>query len=132
MALLTAIVSLVITYKKYRYYEERRHNEILSKFNQRYLTNEDIQTVVKYLREIDPSDIQPTPYQTEVFLRFFEELGIYLEDKSLHVKDVRNFFDYYFSVFENSQRGKALQKFLSPEDLQTCYLSKYREILTNK
>lgn len=77
--LFIAIVAVMISIIELRSYKGK--NKLLSQLNKRYVDNVDIQVVVRYLRVIEPSDVEPDAYQVELFLRFFEELGVYLKTK---------------------------------------------------
>lgn len=88
--------------------------------------------MLRYLREFDASDEEPAAYQVELFLRFFEELAVYLKSKSLNPDDVKQFFDFYFRQFESSDRGKLLKEKIRHEDNKLEYLEIYREEITNK
>lgn len=74
------------------------------------MNNEDIQEVVKYLRDQEPSDEELDLYQLELFLRFFEELGIYMKTNSLDTKRIDDFFGYYLRQLYKTKRGVALIK----------------------
>lgn len=134
LALFVAILAFALSFYEFRKKQTREYNEMLSRLNERYLTDENIQTVVKYLRDNEASDTKPTPYQTEIFLRFFEELGIYLSNKSILVDHVSHFFDYYLRKFDsqNDERSITLHKDLITGDDNTEYLRKYREFLSRK
>lgn len=73
---------------------EKENNKLFSLLNKRFLNSENIQTVVRYLREIDADAKVPRPYQTELFLRFFEELGVYMKNYNLPKKDVKDFLNF--------------------------------------
>ena len=85
--------------------------------------------VVKYLRKKDPSNDKPNAYQVELFLRFFEELGLYLNTKSIKKKDVKEFFGFYFNQYETTERGKLLKVKIDNEntDNDLPYLRIYRK-----
>jgi hypothetical protein len=84
---------------------------------------------VRYLREFDASDSEPSSYQVEVFLRFFEELGVYLKTESLKPTDVGTFFNYYFKQYETTDRGKVLKAKIKNQDTDDIlpYLGEYRK-----
>lgn len=134
LALFVAILAFALSFYEFRKKQTREYNEMLSRLNERYLTDENIQTVVKYLRDNEASDTKPTPYQTEMFLRFFEELGIYLSNKSIQVEHVHKFFDYYLMKFDLLQddRSMILHEDLTTGDYNTEYLDRYRKLLSSK
>lgn len=127
--LFIAIVAVVISIIELRSYKAKENNKLLSQLNKRYVDNVDIQVVVKYLRVIEPSDVEPDAYQVELFLRFFEELGVYLKTKSIKKDDVKEFFGYYFIRYETSDRGMLLKAKIKNEDTDNLlpYLKEYRE-----
>lgn len=126
--LFIAIVAVVFSIIELRSYKAKENNKLLSQLNKRYVDNVDIQVVVKYLRVIEPSDVEPDAYQVELFLRFFEELGVYLKTKSIKKDDVKEFFGYYFIRYETSDRGMLLKAKIRNEDTDNFlpYLKEYR------
>lgn len=127
--LIVAVVAAIISLVELHSHKAKENNKLLSQLNRRYLSSEDIQVVVRYLRKFDASDEEPTAYQVELFLRFFEELAVYLKTKSLKKDDVKEFFNYYFYRFETSDRGDLLKTKIKNEDSKLHYLKKYREIM---
>lgn len=127
--LIVAVVAAIISYKEYCSHKRKEDNKLLSQLNKRYINNGDIQTVVRYLREIEPSDTEPDAYQIEIFLRFFEELGLYLKTNSLKAEDVNVFFGYYFNRYEITERGKILKAKIKQQDTEKYlpYLAEYRK-----
>ena len=83
LILIVALAAFVLSLYELHSYKQKETNKLLSQLNQRYLANNDLQTVVKYLREINPDDTEPSEYQVELFLRFFEELNVYLRHGNL-------------------------------------------------
>ena len=122
-----AIVAGVVSYYEYNSHKQKENNKLLSQLNRRYLNDKDIQAVVRYLREIDPSDDEPKTYQTELFLRFFEELGVYMRDDNLPKEDVVNFFGFYLEQLYKTERGKRLLEPLNGEEKHWPYLNDYKD-----
>ena len=127
--LLVAILAAIISYREYHGHKTKEDNKLLSQLNKRYVENDDVQTVVRYLRWNDPSNKAPTAYQIDLFLRFFEELGVYLKSGSLTRDNVLNFFGYYLFRFDNCERGKILKKIICNEDDTLPYLKDYRNYI---
>lgn len=127
--LIVAVVAAIISYKEYCSHKRKEDNKLLSQLNKRYINNKDIQIVVRYLRESEPSDTEPDAYQIEIFLRFFEELGLYLKTNSLKAEDVNVFFGYYFNRYEITERGKILKAKIKQQDTEKYlpYLAEYRK-----
>ena len=121
-----AIIAGVFSYIEYRKHVEKENNKLLSQLNRRYLNNEDIQTVVRYLREIDADTKVPRPYQTELFLRFFEELGVYMKNYNLPKNDVKIFFEFYLKQLYTTGRGKELLASINHDEKKWGYLNIYK------
>ena len=127
--LIVAIIAACISYKEWYSHKTKEYNKLLSQLNERYINNKDIQTVVKYLRYTEPSDSQPNAYQIDLFLRFFEELGVYLGNNSIEKEDVENFFNYYLNRFFTTNRGKLLQQRSEYKKEDLPYLETYKMIM---
>ena len=127
--LIVAIAAFVFSLFELRSHKTKEDNKLLSQLNKRYLESEDIQIVVKYLRVTEPSIHQPNAYQIDLFLRFFEELGVYLENKSIKKKDVGNFFNFYLERFYSTERGKILQERCECKEWDLPYLETYNRIM---
>ena len=124
-----AIAAFVFSLFQLRSHKTKEDNKLLSQLNKRYLESWEIQTVVRYLRVTEPSIIQPNAYQIDLFLRFFEELGVYLENKSIKKKDVGNFFNFYLKQFYSTERGKLLQKRCEYNEDELPYLKTYKKMM---
>lgn len=111
-----AVVALWQAWKAYSAHNTTEYHKLFSQLNKRYERNGDMQAVVKFLRDKDPSDEQPSMYKLEVFLRFFEELGLYMKTDSMKAKDVDKFFGFYLRQLYTSSRGKALLEQLGEEE----------------
>ena len=127
--LIVAIAAFVISVKEWFSHKTKEDNKLLSQLNKRYLDSQDIQTVVKYLRVTEPSNTLPNAYQIDLFLRFFEELGVYLENNSIEKDDVRNFFNFYLEQFYATDRGKFLQERCEYDEKDLPYLKTYKKIM---
>jgi hypothetical protein len=129
LLLIVAIIAAIISYREYGSHKTKEYNKLLSQLNKRYVGNVDVQTVVKYLRYNDPTKEEPKAYQIDLFLRFFEELGVYLKSESLKRDDVLNFFGYYMYRFDNCKRGQRLKEIIKHEDETLDYLNDYRRLI---
>lgn len=127
LVLIVAVSAFVLSIIELRSYKQKESNKLLSQLNNRYLMNSDLQAVVKYLRDIDPSDEEPSAYQVELFLRFFEELNVYLRHDNLDADDVKTFFNYYFDRLYHSERGKKLLDKIKHQDKDLEYLNGYKD-----
>lgn len=121
-----AIIAGIVSWIEYKGHKQKANNKLLSQLNKRYIDNKDIQVVVRYLRKIDADDTKPKPYQTELFLRFFEELGVYLGDNNLPKEDVVNFFGYYLERMYETDRGLELLEEIGNEEKDWDYLNEYK------
>lgn len=126
-ALIIASGALFYTHMQYISHKQKEDNKLLSQLNKRYTENDDIQVVVRYLRVIDPDKNVPRPFQTELFLRFFEELGVYLRNGSLPVEDVKNFFNFYLEQMYTTDKGKDLLAQIRNEEKKWPYLNDYKD-----
>ena len=125
--MVVAIVAVVVSIVELQSHKKKENNKLLSQLNNRYILTPEVQKVVRYLRENEPSDEEPSAYDVELFLRFFEELAVYLNTGSLKPEDIREFFNHYFDRFEKSERGKLLKAKIKNEDIEWKYLKIYRE-----
>lgn len=126
VTVIIAILTIWQAWKAYYSHKLTEYHKLFSQLNERYENNGDMQDVVKYLREKEPSNKQPSLYQLEVFLRFFEELGLYMKTDSIKADDVNRFFGFYLRQLYTSPRGKTLIKQLGEEenDLELLQLVK--------
>lgn len=109
----TVIGAVIFTYVQYRQYKKKEKADILAHFNERYSNDENIKAVVEYLMGEKQND--PTNYQKEMFLRFFEELQIFIEVKSLDPQLVYDTFAYY--ALEAYKKGTDFYSELNPNEL---------------
>lgn len=116
VTLVLAIIAVWQTWKEYRSHKQTEYHKLFSQLNRRYERNADIQDVVKYLRNKEPYGEKPSMYQLEVFLRFFEELGLYMDTNSLETNDVDKFFGYYLRQLYTTSNGRLLLEELGEEE----------------
>ncbi len=122
-----AIIAGIVSWFEYKSHKQKESNKLLSQLNKRYTNNNDIQLVVRYLRDIDADKDKPRAYQTELFLRFFEELGVYLRNDNLPPKDVVNFFGFYLEQMYKTDKGKELLAQINHEEMDWEYLNEYKK-----
>lgn len=108
VTVIVTIIALLQAWKAYSAHNTTEYHKLFSQLNKRYERNENMQAVVKYLRDREPIGEKPSLYQLEVFLRFFEELGLYMRTDSLKSEDVDEFFGYYLRQLYTTSRGQAL------------------------
>ena len=127
--LVVAIVAVIVSLMELHSHKKKENNKLLSQLNLRYVNTAEIQKVVRYLRENEPDNNEPSAYEIELFLRFFEELAVYLNTGSLKPNDIREFFDFYFERFEKNERGALLKAKIKNEDKKWRYLNIYRKAM---
>ena len=124
-AIATIVVTIIVSWYEYHLHKDRERSKVFSKLNKRYLENKDVQAVVKYLSQTGPVQEAPDDYQIELFLRFFEELGVYLKSKSLEPQPVEQLFGYYLYEIFTSDKGKTLLKVCDYKDEEWPYLVEF-------
>ncbi|MBQ9286973.1 MAG: hypothetical protein IJ212_00910 [Bacteroidaceae bacterium] len=126
-----AFLAVIISWHQYKLYKARERSKVFTSLNVRYLESEDVQAVVKYLSKTGrPATEIPDDYRTELFLRFFEEVGVYLESESLEPKPVEQLFGYYLYEIFTSEKGKELLKACDYHDSQWEYLVKFKNYMS--
>ena len=83
-----AIFAFTISYKEYRNHKKRERISILTQLSERYASDPNISSVVRYLEDLEDKKINSNPpdiHQIELFMRFFEEVSCLMNAKS--VKD---------------------------------------------
>ena len=84
------------TKREYELFREKERAETLSAFNERYSADDNIAAVVTYLSKIDEyPNPEPSTFQKEMFLRFFEELQYAIEKRTISEELVYDMFAYY-------------------------------------
>ena len=124
-------LAVILSWYQYKLYKHRECSKVFSSLNVRYLESEDVQVVVKYLSKTGRQATKiPDDYRTELFLRFFEEVGVYLESESLEPKPVEQLFGYYLYEIFTSEKGKELLKACDYHDSQWEYLVKFKKYMS--
>ena len=92
---------------EYCRYKKRERTNLLTQLSERYTTNSDIGTVVKYLEALEDHNENtlalPDIHQLEMFMRFSEELCCLLKSKALKENIVYYMFGHYVLVFEKEK-----------------------------
>lgn len=115
---LSGITSVIVVFYiivQYESYLRDKKTTTLNEFNQRYITDKNVEKVVKWMlanalcdengRIVgkDPKKNEgdePSIYEKENFMRFFEELNILIEKGLLKEEDALRLFAYYALVFD--------------------------------
>lgn len=109
---LLATITLGCTLREYHYYRRREKAEVLGQYNERYSKDEHVNKVVDYIiRYMDGKVITcvPSTHDAEMFMRFFEEMQIQIEQERLDEKQVYDLFAYYALVLDaNAEIRKNL------------------------
>ena len=99
-----AVIALCYTMREYELHKKSEKAKILSEYNQRYCSDENIIRVVKRLMaDEDSEENVDITYEKEMFLRFFEELEYAIEQQQLSKEVVYDLFSYY--AIDASERG---------------------------
>lgn len=126
----TAVFAVIFSWFQYSLYKKRERSKIFSQLNERYLANKDVQLVVKNLSKTGFTTEAPTDYQTELFLRFFEEVGVYLKSRSIKPKPVEQLFGYYLKEIFTSAKGIELLKACKYKDSDWKYLIYFKNSMS--
>lgn len=95
-AFTAALFAIIVAFFEYKQLKGRRKSELFSELNKRYLADEkNIQPVIRYLSHLHPNAPVPEGYQIELFLRFFEEIDVYLKEEALDEETTYHLFAYY-------------------------------------
>lgn len=96
---ITAMVGVIgssVAFYEYKAHDEEEKKQLLLKYNERYSTDENINQVLEFLTSRGQYKVQiPTVNQREMFLRFFEELEIQIQNNMLDADLVYDLFSFY-------------------------------------
>lgn len=132
------VLALIIACNEYFEHKDKKQAAILSEYNQRYSTDPNIIKVVQYLNYMDnggkinnPIRVRPSNYEVEMFMRFFEELGLQIECGRLKQEDVEDLFLYYAKKLNENSDLRILLGI--DEDDYKNYWTRFKKITsTNK
>lgn len=102
MAFLT-LITLIVTCIEYSNHRKRDRAEVLGQYNERYSKDEHVNKVVDYIiRYMDGKSFfcPPSTHDAEMFMRFFEEMQIQIEQDRLVEEQVYHLFAYYAIAFD--------------------------------
>lgn len=100
-----ASITVLATINEYNAHRKREKAEVLGQYNERYSRDEHINKVVDYIiRYMDNNYVNPLPsvHDAEMFMRFFEEMEIQIEEGRLDEEKVHDLFAYYAMVLDAS------------------------------
>lgn len=103
--LITAI-GLMSAGCEYDNHKKEMRTQLLLEYNKRYMEDSAVRKVVDYI--VNPQQTKsedkkiPTLFEKELFMRFFEELYLLIDDKQLPVDKVHYMFAYYVLEFDKN------------------------------
>lgn len=114
-ALVVAIITAWFAWREYKRMVRHKQCEVFAQYNERYENSEYIQKVVKYctIKTDNPKEV-PTEHDKEMFLRFFEELDLMIQEDYISKKQVGNYFSYYFMLVWNDETFFWNDEMISP------------------
>lgn len=95
---LCAVIGIIYSAFEYCNYKQRERWKTFSEYSTRYANDENIEAVTQFLIEfIEGKEHKKelTTNQKEMFMRFFEELELQIENDRLDQDTVKDFFVYY-------------------------------------
>ena len=113
-AFIVAMVSAGYAFDQYQNYKNVERTKLLCEYNQRYSSDRNIHDVVSWMLRVaivnDKGDIvgadplrcfcKPGIHEKEMFMRFFEELYLHVDNKSIEKKKACLLFSYYAIKFD--------------------------------
>lgn len=132
----------------YEYENHKREVQVnlLCQYNQRYSTDCNIRTMLEWMLKVsisnDKGDIvgvdlsksyfTPGVNTKELFMRFFEELYLQIEEGNLNAQDVYELFAYYAIKFDkHNEFHKEIVDYTSKEDVEKLPESERNEVNKN-
>ena len=113
-ALLTSVLALWYAKKEYEYHKKCERTTLLCHYLDRYANTETIRKVICYILDtalldekgnivgIDPdkhSDSVPTLREKELFMHFFEEIQLQINNEMIDKSDAFDLMGYYCGIF---------------------------------
>lgn len=103
LSLVLAAITVCVAYDEFQAMKRHKQCDVLTQYHQRYAEDESIQRVVKFVvntsvGEFVEKEETPSVHDKEMFLRFFEEVSLMIEQKYLDFGQVKELFTYYFYI----------------------------------
>ena len=102
-----ALCAFGLSIYEYKKHKKRERVNNLAQLNVRYTTDQDINSVVKYLETIEDNKEDtiefPNIHQLEMFMRFFEEICCLINSKALKRNIVYYMFGHYVIIFADNK-----------------------------
>ncbi len=114
LSFFVAFLTVCYAKKQYDRHLKEEYTKLLCQYNQRYSTDCNIRTMLDWMLKVAISDnngdivgvdlsksyYKPGINTKEMFMRFFEELQVQIENKYLNAYDVYDLFAYYAIRFD--------------------------------
>ena len=103
LTVMVTAMTILATIHEYQSHRERIKTEVLGQYNERYSRDEHVNKVVNYIiRHMDGKVTYclPSTHDAEMFMRFFEEMQIQIDQERLVEKQVYDLFAYYAIAFD--------------------------------
>lgn len=123
--LVTAVVAISGCVQKI--YEDK--TKLLLSYNERFVQDETIQKVIKFLQKYEGKELTseclctedaPQPHEFQLFARFFEELNVVIQENGLNKKNACRLFAYYaIEVYDKNKQVAIVDDDL---DVESWYL----------
>ena len=112
-----AVIGIIYSRNEYKKHKQRERWKTFSEYSARYANDENIKAVTQFLIEfIEGKEHKKelTTNQKEMFMRFFEELELQIENDRLDQDTVKDFFVYY-----------AVAAAVCPEFMNDVFIDRY-------
>lgn len=118
---------------QYHYHKKEHRINLLGEYNKRYATDKNIQEVITWMLKVaivnDDGEIvnaepyrcycKPSIHEKEMFMRFFEELYLHIENGSMDKRQVCKLFSYYAIKFDEIKEFRLdITDYKSKEELE--------------
>ena len=103
MVFLTCL-AIFLTLIEYLNYKRRERADVLGLYNERYSRDEHINRVVNYLicfLDKTKTDV-PSIHDAEMFMRFYEEMQIQIDEKRIEEEHVYTLFSFYAILLDSN------------------------------
>ncbi|MBR5039322.1 MAG: hypothetical protein IKX65_11465 [Prevotella sp.] len=103
-----ALGALIFSYVQIKNYKKQGRIELLSDYNKRFCANEELKVVGKYLEKECGLNHhynvpEPDDHQVEMFMRFFEEIELLINEGAMDEETVYYMFSYYALEFDKKK-----------------------------
>lgn len=137
---LIALCAFILAYREYNLHKIQQKIDVLSKLNERYSTDENIQDVIKWMLSVAETDENGEiigvkkhekdveTHKKEMFMRFFEELYLHIQADRVNEEDAYNLFAYYAIKYDEIPGFREnIKDYKSLEELKTAKKDKEKD-----